>query len=40
MIAKEPEYKEVHYKDGWMEVREMNNPEGWIAIEKPVKVKP
>lgn len=29
------EFKSVYYKDGWLEVREDRNSEGWIAIDSP-----
>jgi hypothetical protein len=33
-------YKTVYYADGWLEIREDGNPEGWIAISSPAEADP
>ena len=33
-------YNTVHYKDGWLEIREDGNSDGWIATDTPVWVDP
>jgi hypothetical protein len=32
-------YKSVHYKDGWLEIREDGNADGWIATDTPAWVE-
>ena len=32
-------YKSVQYEDGWLEIREDGNPEGWIAIDDPAWIE-
>ena len=32
-------YKSVHYEDGWLEIREDGNPEGWIATDDPAWIE-
>jgi hypothetical protein len=34
------DYKEVHYTDGWIEIRETGNKDGWIAIDTPEWIEP
>lgn len=31
-------YKTIHYADGWVEIRETENPEAWIATNLPSSV--
>ena len=33
-------YKTVYYADGWLEIRESDNPDGWIATSSPRAVDP
>ncbi len=31
-------YKTVYYADGWVEIRESDNADGWIATSSPREV--
>jgi hypothetical protein len=35
----EHDFKSVHYKDGWLEIREDGNPGGWIATDRPAWIE-
>jgi hypothetical protein len=32
-------YETVYHDDGWIEIREETNPDGWIATDTPVCVE-
>jgi hypothetical protein len=32
-------FKSVHYEDGWLEIREDGNAEGWIATDDPMWIE-
>ena len=32
-------FNSVHYEDGWIEIREDGNAEGWIATDSPMWIE-
>jgi hypothetical protein len=32
-------FSSVHYEDGWLEIREDGNDEGWIATDTPTWIE-
>jgi len=39
MSAQQTTYKTIHYADGWLEIRETENPDAWLATDLPATIR-